>query len=1062
MRTKFLFLSLLVLAMPVGAQERSARTATTTTVAQAKADVIPNWLTPAVNRVNTLQPHAPFFSFESQALCTEGDKSRSTRFISMEGLWDFRFDNDHNQAPARFFETNFETDERWEQFPVPGLFELLGHGDPIYKNVGYAWANQFDSNPPYVAEHNNYTGSYRRHVQIPAAWKGMQVIYHVGSATSNLRLWVNGHEVGYSEDSKVAAEYDISSYLNYGADNLICMQVMRWCDGSYLEDQDFWRFTGIAREVYLAARPARHIDDITLTSSLVNNYQDGRLTISLQAPTAGRCKVSYELYDPQQRLVYEVHSVSPRKKIETTLPQVLPWSAELPNLYRLRVTLTEGKQVLECFEQRVGFRTVEIKQGQLLFNGQPILIKGANRHEMDPDGGYIVSVERMRQDLSIMKRMGINAVRTCHYPDDPRFYDLLDEYGFYVVAEANIESHGMGYGERTLAKVPAWRDAHLQRNASNVLTFKNHPSIIVWSLGNEAGYGPNFEAAYDLVKQLDGTRPVQYERAEQEGKTDIFCPMYYDYKACRRYAESQPERPLIQCEYAHAMGNSEGGFAEYWDLIRQYPHYQGGFIWDFVDQGIYAHRDSSGVMQVGRGITSNGLPSFAYGGDFGRYPASDHNFNCNGLIRPDRVWNPHAYEVQYYHQNVWTSLTDSTRCELEVYNEHFFKSLEGIRLQWHLSTSQTTLAQGIEPLPATQPQGRTRLVLQQAAAALRALPADEEAVLTLFYTSPNEAGATDTIAHQQFVYRAAQSLNPIRRMAQTVTPADSSACTTTVTTKSSVSYTSGRLEATFNRRTGFIDYLDYNGQALLQPGHGVRPNFWRALTDNDYGAGFARMFANWRSPELKLQELTFHPSGVTAVYDMPQLYCTLQLEYTIKPDSLLITEKLIPSPQAAYYQVPRFALTFALKKNFTDLTWMGYGPVETYRDRYEGQLLGEWTSQVADQYFGYVRPQESGNHYGTRAMHLGGAGAPRLSVTATEPFEFSALPYEVSDLDDGEVKEQHQTHSGDLTPRPYTVVNIGQQMGLGCVNSWGARPRSEYMLAVKDCQQTFVITLAQP
>ena len=1046
-RILFAGIALLLAASPLMAQ-RSGTSAVT--------EPQPDWLNPSVNRVNTLPAHTPFFAFETEELGALGDKAKSSRYLSLEGMWTFRFDNDHTTAPKDFFQKEYQADDTWEDFPVPGLFELNGHGDATYKNVGYAWATQFDSNPPFVEEKNNYTGSYRRWVEIPASWKGQQVVMHVGSATSNLRLWVNGQSVGYSEDSKMAAEFDITPYIQFGAQNLICMQVMRWCDGSYIEDQDFWRFTGIAREVYLSARPQQRIDDIRVTSTLTNNYKDGQLSISLTAPQAKGCIVDYCLYSREEGTIYEAKGLSPQKAVNATLPNVQAWSAEMPNIYFLRVTLRKGGEVIESFQQAVGFRTVEIRDGQLLINGQPVLIKGANRHEMDPSGGYIVSTERMLEDIRIMKRMGINAVRTCHYPDDPRWYELCDEYGLYVVAEANIESHGMGYGDRTLARVPAWKQAHMERNQSNVLTFKNHPSIIIWSLGNEAGYGPNFEAAYDWVKQYDTTRPVQYERAGKDGKTDIFCPMYYDYRSCAEYAQSNPAKPLIQCEYAHAMGNSEGGFKEYWALIRQYPHYQGGFIWDFVDQGIYAHRDSLGMLLPGKDSNPNAEPIFAYGGDFGRYPATDHNFNCNGLIRPDRVWNPHAYEVQYFYQNIWTTIKDSAACQLEVYNENFFQPLEGVELRWVVGTSLHHLASGTLALPTMQPQAREVITLPEAAEAISLQTRPLETTLTLAYVQTRANGLPDTIARQQFVWQEGILNGAIAQtVAQIATITDPTI--QTEETKAYVAYTTGALKATFSRATGFIDYLDYQGKALLQNGTNIRPNFWRAPTDNDYGAGLQRQFAGWKDPELKLTSLTFRPDSVVAVYDMPQLYCTLRLCYTFKQGALLIHQQLIPSEKALYYEVPRFAMTLSLPKSFSQVEWYGYGPHESYRDRYDGQQLGQWTSRVSDQYFAYVRPQESGNHYGTRTLKLTSTTGPTLFVTATAPFEFSALPYEVSDLDDGPRKEAHQSHSGDLKPRPYTVLNIGRQMGLGCVNSWGAKPRPEYMLKVKDCEQTFLI-----
>ena len=612
---KQLFLSLACMAVTAGYAQKT-----------------PVWRDPQVNQVNREARHAHFFAFENQDLAQKGDKAKSARFLSMEGMWKFHFVKDHQNAPEGFYALKYD-DSQWVDFPVPGLFELNGYGDKIYKNIGYAWGTTFKSNPPYIGETNNYTGSYRRTFELPADWNGQEVFFHVGSATSNLTLWVNGKYVGYSEDSKVAAEFNITKYLKKGQ-NLIAMQIMRWCDGSYLEDQDFWRFTGIAREVYLYATPKVHVQDFFVNADLKNDFKEGVLSGEVQIASAKGKTLDLQLIDPQGKEVKQTSVTminnGPLTFRFETLGQVKAWTAETPNLYTLIMTLKQGDKVLEVIPQRIGFRHIEIKGGQLLVNGQPILIKGADRHELDPDGGYVVSVERMIQDIKIMKYLNINAVRTCHYPDDPRWYDLCDEYGIYLTAESNLESHGMGYGEGTLAKRQDYELAHLERQYGNVQSFKNHPSIIVWSLGNEAGYGPNFEKAYDWIKSYDQSRPVQYEQARHDGKTDIFCPMYIGYEDCEKYAQTDNPRPLIQCEYAHAMGNSIGGFKEYWDIIRKYPKYQGGYIWDFVDQGL---RDKSKI--TGREI-------FTYGGDYGRYPASDNNLNCNGIIAPDRRLHPHA------------------------------------------------------------------------------------------------------------------------------------------------------------------------------------------------------------------------------------------------------------------------------------------------------------------------------------------------------------------------------------------------------------------------------------
>ncbi|MDE6490889.1 MAG: DUF4981 domain-containing protein, partial [Muribaculaceae bacterium] len=533
----------------------------------------------------------------------------------------------------------------------------------------------FKNNPPQVPVTDNHVGSYRRTVTIPDSWNGKQIIAHFGSVTSNMYLWVNGKFVGYSEDSKLEPEFDITPYLHKG-DNQIAFQVFRWCDGSYFEDQDFWRLCGVARDSYLYARDKNvRLNDIRVTPDLDATYTDGTLDIALDIK--GNATVDLALLDAEGRQVAEAATKGAgRKNVTIDVKNPAKWSAELPNLYTLVATVSQGGKTIEVIPVNVGFRKVEIKNSQVLVNGQPVLFKGADRHELDPDGGYIVSRDRMLQDIRIMKENNLNAVRTCHYPDDPFWYDLCDKYGIYVVAEANLESHGMGYREKSLAKFPEFELPHLERNERNVARNFNHPSVIIWSLGNEAGDGVNFKAAYDLVKSMDKSRPVQYERAIKGDNTDIFCPMYYTQAECEEYAKSTDpadRKPLIQCEYAHAMGNSGGGFKEYWDVIRKYPKYQGGFIWDFVDQGLR-----------GKGI--NGSMIYTYGGDFNPYDASDNNFCDNGLISPDRVLNPHMYETAYVYQDIWATPVDLAKGKISVYNENFFRDLSNYTLHWTLST----------------------------------------------------------------------------------------------------------------------------------------------------------------------------------------------------------------------------------------------------------------------------------------------------------------------------------------------------------------------------------------
>ena len=1020
--------------------------------AEAQKDK-PWWLDPEVNEVNTMAPRAAFFAYETENLAKADQKARSERYLSLEGKWKFNFSKDHDKAPRDFYSLKYD-DSQWTDFPVPGILELNGYGDAIYSNNGYPWRTQFRPEPPFVEERNNYTGSYRKMVTVPADWKGERIYLHVGSATSNLMVWVNGKFVGYSEDSKVSAEFDLTKYLTPGKENLIAMQVMRWCDGSYLEDQDFWRFTGIAREVYLYARPEAHIADLFITPDLVNNYQDGTLEVKLNAVGAKGETVMFSLKDKEgKEVAAQTAKVggNGEVKVNFDIKNPLKWTAETPNLYTLYTTLMDGKQVAEVVPQRVGFRKVEIKNAQVLVNGQPVLFKGANRHELDPVTGYVVSMDRMLEDIRVMKELNINAVRTCHYPNDPRWYELCDIYGIYMVAEANIESHGMGYGDKTLAKEPTYEKAHLERNESNIKIYKNHPSIIFWSVGNEAGYGPNFEKAYDLVKAYDPSRPCQYEQAGQNGKTDIFCPMYYDYGGCDKYSQGDNPRPLIQCEYAHVMGNSMGGFKEYWDMVRKYPKYQGGFIWDFVDQGL-------------RVKNKQGKTIYAYGGDFGRYPTSDHNFNCNGIINPDRKPNPHANEVRYYYQNIWATAKDLKVGEVEVYNENFFKSLDDVELQWTLESEGKVLANGRNALDI--PAQQKRVVKLDG----YSLPADVkgEVVLNLDFVLKKAEPMLDAgyaVAREQFV------VNPYTfpTMESVLAVTSGKYDTRKVEKEEKVAWvtlSAGNTSVTFNHWNGWIDYLDVDGKPMLEEGYAITPDFWRAPTDNDYGAGTQRKLHAWKNPEMKMKSFKVVENegkaekGVEVVYDMPSVEATLTMTYTLTPaGELVVNEAMTVNKDAKHKpELMRYGMQLVMPKAYNMLTYYGKGPGENYIDRNNGDRLGVYDAKVADQYWGYVRPQESGNKTEVRYWQVKDENGKGLEFYSFAPMECSTLNYLASDLDDGWDKNAHQSHSGDLTPRDFSVVKLAaRQRGLACVNSWGAIPLEQYRMPYQDYSFTYVI-----
>lgn len=1004
------------------------------------------WQNVNINQQNREPRRANFFAFENLEKAQSFDKKKSANYLSMEGMWKFNFVKDHNKRPANFFALKYD-DSQWKDFPVPGLFELNGYGDATYKNIGYAWATQFDPNPPYISELNNYTGSYRRTFELPKNWKGKDVYFHVGSATSNLTLWVNGKYVGYSEDSKVAAEFNISKYLKPGK-NLIAMQVMRWCDGSYFEDQDFWRFTGIAREVYLYARPKLHAADIRLNAALENNYQDGVLNYKVSLK-GGKTDVAFTLCDKDGKQIAQATGAQGVIKV----PKVNAWTAETPYLYKAYITLKNKQGAAEVIPQKVGFRNVEIKNAQLLVNGQPVLVKGADRHEMDPDGGYVVSLERMIQDIKIMKQLNINAVRTSHYPCDPRWYDLCDEYGIYITAEANLESHGMGYEEKSLAKFPEYILPHIERNEGNVKPLINHPSVIVWSLGNECGYGVNFEKAYDWVKACDTTRPAQYERGGYDSKTDIYCPMYIGYEESESYCKSNGTKPYIQCEYAHAMGNSEGGFKEYWDLIRKYPKYQGGYIWDFVDQGL---RDKSPVT---------GKEIFTYGGDYGRYPGSDYNFNCNGIIAPNRRLNPHAYEIQYVLQNVWIKDFDAENGSFNVYNENFFKNIDD------LSLTATLFANGVKlttvAIPDTKgiaPQA-TKLVkseaLKSAIEKAEAEHATEEITINFAFASDGSQPLVDkgqVMARQQIVLNGYE-FDKVDASANTGSKIE------VEETNSYVKVSAERMSVTIGKKTGMIDYLDVDGEPMLKFRESMTPEFWRAPTDNDYGASLQKKMRVWKNPQMNLKSFDKSESKdsvvLTANFEMPEVKAELMLRYRINAaGEVAVTEKMTTDKEAKVADLFRYGMQLQMPASFSKLEYYGRGPEENYIDRHSSSFIGKYEANVKDEYYPYVRPQESGNHTDIRYFSIFNPTTGKgITFEGYAPMECSAIPYLVEDLDAG-IEKEHAwgQHSGDLVEKGLVQLQIQQrQFGLGCIDSWGSSPMEKYRMHYQDRCFSFVI-----
>ncbi|MFA6870954.1 MAG: glycoside hydrolase family 2 TIM barrel-domain containing protein [Bacteroidaceae bacterium] len=1000
------------------------------------------WKDPAINAVNRAPMHTAYFAYASSNAALKADKEKSENYLSLHGQWKFNWVKNADERPTDFYKTGFN-DKGWDSIAVPGLWELNGYGDPVYVNMGYAWKNDYKNDPPIPPTEKNHVGSYRKEIILPTTWKGKKVVAHFGSVTANIYLWVNGKFVGYSEDSKLEAEFDVTTFLHPGK-NLFAFQTFRWCDGSYLEDQDFWRLSGVARDCYLYAREKKHVEDIRVTPHLDEAYKNAILQVELTQK--GALKTALSLIDATGAVV-AASEVKGSGKIKRDLAVKNPhkWSAEKPYLYTLLVTSYKANRVSEVIPIKVGFRKIEIKNAQVLVNGQPVLFKGANRHEIDPDGGYMVSRERMVQDIKRMKEHNINAVRTCHYPDDNLWYDLCDRYGIYLVAEANLESHGMGYEEKTLAKDPAFEKAHLERNQRNVQRNYNHPSIIFWSLGNEAGMGVNFEKCYTWVKAEDPSRICQYERAGYSSFTDIYCPMYIGYEGCETYAKGEGNKPFIQCEYAHAMGNSEGGFKEYWDLIRKYLKLQGGFIWDFVDQSLRWKRENKPTF-------------YAYGGDFNPYDGSDNNFLNNGLMSPDRKPNPHADEVGYYYQSIWTTLKEPKSGTIEIFNEFFFSDLSAYRLEWEVIENGIKKQTGMVEDLNVKPQQRATITLNYDPLSIAT---DAECLLTVRYTLKKEEPllqAGSTVARQQL------RLTPYQ--AKTISIANRSYSNQRMEQPQIVDTNSERLivkspkaQLDFNKKTGFLCHYVVENRALLKRGGTLVPNFWRAGTDNDFGANLPHKLQVWKQPTLQLTALTSSMDNglvvVKAHYDMPTVFATLQLTYTINNEgAVLVTQQLTATKGKKVANLYRFGMQIQLPYEMDRSIFYGRGPIENYVDRNNSAFLGIYSLTAEEQFYPYIRPQETGNKTDIRWWKQVNRGGKGLAFVSEAPFSASALHYSIESLDDGNKKEQR--HTAFLKKADYTNLCIDKvQMGLGCIDSWGALPDPKYRIPYNSYSFTF-------
>ena len=1029
------------------------------------------WHDLQVNEINRLPLHTMHFAYDPNDFPGTGaeylDKKKSMNYLSLDGTWKFNWVANADERPTDFYKTDLD-DSKWNNIQMPGNWEMLGYGQPEYVNVGFAWRGHFGQQPPAVPTKDNHVGTYRREINIPANWDGKRVIAHFGSVTSNIYLYVNGQFAGYAEDSKVAAEFDITPFLKKGK-NLIAFQTFRWCDGSWCEDQDFWRLSGPARENYLYARSKDHrLLDVRVETELKNNYKDGVLNIT--AKLQGNTLAYFGLYDPDGKEVIVTGTDNVRNgvaKYQLRVKNVRKWSAETPNLYTLIVSpIQNGGMYLpyEIVQVKVGFRKVEIKNKQFLVNGQPVLLKGANRHEMDPDEGYNVSEQRMIQDIMMMKRMNINAVRTCHYPDDPRWYDLCDKYGLYVVAEANQESHGFLYGDDAAAKKPEFAKQIMERNQHNVSMFFNHPSIVTWSMGNETVMGDNFLKAYKWIKEQDKTRPVQYEQAHRGEGTDIFCPMYYPVAASEKYAKDpNSPMPLIQCEYNHTMGNSGGNLSDYWNLIRKYPILQGGFDWDFVDQAL--HRNIVKPMSILPYKMNNEelrKIEYCYGGDYNKYDPSDNNFNCNGIIGPDRQMNPHAYEVAYQYQNIWAKMVNAETGEVSVHNENFFRDLSNYALAWSLEEDGVETQNGtIADLDVPAQQTRTFTIPYD-----RSKITGKEVFLNIDFRLKNAeplltAGQVVAYAQLPVVTKQACEGDCSKLLAE---GHGKKKMKLAAKKDNVIAVTTPNLTFKLDRTTGLISEYAYNGKSMLGEGGTLKPNFWRAPTDNDMGARLQKKFQVWKNPQMNLKNIDVKKdkktNSVTILtsFDMPEVQGQMDITYVVfaNTGAVKVTEDFKATEGAKVSDMFRFGMLMQMPYTMEKSNYYGRGPIENYSDRKDCMRIGVYSDDADNQYFPYIRPQESGTKSDIRWWKQTDATGLGLQVKSCTPFYASAIHFDTEELDDGDDKEQR--HSFDLKKSKFTNLFLDSaHMGVGGENSWGAWPLEKYRVHYGNKTFNFVL-----
>ena len=1024
-------------------------------VTNSFAQISEAWQNTDIVQINREMPRASFFSYPETQLALIDKKEEAPNYLSLNGTWKFTYSDNPAERPEKFYKTNFNT-KRWADIEVPGNWELQGFGIPIYVNKTYEWTE--NPMPPAVPIDHNPVGSYRREFQVPADWIGKDILIHLGAVKSAFHIWVNGEYVGYSQGSKTPAEFNLSKVLVEGT-NSIALEVYRWSDGSWLECQDFWRISGIERDVYLEARPALQVKDFFCRAQLINNYTDGFMELDLKVANLTEndeeVKMKVKLMERGKEISFwedELFAViragtSASMHTSGAMGAVAPWSAESPSLYRLLLELYNSKgELTEVVTTLTGFRSVEIVNGQLRVNGKAILLKGVNRHEHDPVSGHVISRESMLEDIRLMKENNINSVRTCHYPDDPYWYRLCDEYGLYVIDEANIESHGMGYDpDKTLGNNPIFLKSHLDRTIRMVERDKNHPSIIIWSLGNEAGDGVCFDATYDWIKSKDPTRPVQYERAKHGRNTDIFCPMYMKIPAMLEYARELRDKPLIQCEYAHSMGNSTGNFQDYWDVIEANDQLQGGFIWDWVDQGIAAE-DADGNFY------------WAYGGDFG--PAdvpSDSNFCMNGLVFPDRTAQPALEEVKKVYQYIDFEPVPFYANRVRITNKYDFITLANTDILWELMSEGELLESGKIPAPMLPPGMTMDFDLNLSRDLVKR---NTEYFLNFKAVLRKDEGLLKKghlMAYEQFQInddmpvgeKVLHWLSESEKLPEfTEEGAD------LIISSSGVSYRIDKIG-------GQLHSIKVDGREMLDSG--PRPDFWRAPIDNDIGNKMPERLAFWKDfPEkLSLSEISWSPDSLTfyvrVKYLSPDRKSGLNLTYVFNGNGQVgIIQDLLIHPRDAWYpELPFFGMQMKLPAALNNVQYYGRGPHENYIDRNTSALVGLYANTVDQQYVAYPAPQENGNRTETRWLTLRDEEGAGLMFQGLPLLEFSSLHYLPEQLSR---TNSNIRHMSDPVKQEEVILRLGlRQMGVGGDNSWGAKTHGKYSIAAESMQFAYFI-----